>query len=122
MNVNGTKFSTQAFLDCGATDEFYDFDSAKRRNLSLDVLSQPCQLYLVDGRPAAKITHSTTINLNLQGHEESLTFYITKLDKYELILGQKWLRRHNPSIDWSSNLVIFSSNYCKKNYLPTSKK
>ena len=28
IDANGISFQTQAFLDCGATDEFYDLNSA----------------------------------------------------------------------------------------------
>ncbi|KAF5179765.1 hypothetical protein FRX31_030647, partial [Thalictrum thalictroides] len=71
VDVNDNSFATQAFLDCGATDNFYNFDSAQKRNLTLNVLPNPRQLHLVDGTLAASITHTTTLQINLMGHKES---------------------------------------------------
>ena len=61
MNTNEIAFQTHAFLDCGATDEFYDLNSAQRNNLPLNLLPQPRQLYLADSQLAAQITHTTTL-------------------------------------------------------------
>lgn len=111
--LNKNKFASHAFLECGATDNFYDLDSAQKRNLPLTVLSLPRQLYLVDGSLAACITHTTTIKIDIMGHKESVTFFLTNLGKYELILGRKWLRKHNPLVNWAQDVVSFNSEYCK---------
>ena len=36
-----------------------------------------------------------------------------------MILGKTCLRRHNPIIDWTKNLVTFVSGYCQTHCLPT---
>ena len=56
------------------------------------------------------------------GHIEVNQFFLTNLGKYELILGRKWLRKHNPLIDWSKDLVQIHSNFCKENCLPANTK
>lgn len=38
------------------------------------------------------------VQLKIQEHEETISFDIMAI-KYDLILGMKWLRRHNPQID-----------------------
>lgn len=119
IDANGTSFQTQAFLDCGATDEFYDLNSAQRNSLPINPLPQPRQLFLADGKLAAHITHTTTLKLKILDHEESLTLFLTNLGRYDLILGRKWLKKHNPFIDWSNDSVSLNSNYCEKYCLPT---
>ncbi|KAI0992991.1 hypothetical protein K3495_g15193, partial [Podosphaera aphanis] len=118
IKTDRIKFQTQAFLDCGATDDFFDLNSAQRHGLPLDPLPRPRQLYLVDGRLAAQITHTTNLNLNIFGHNETITLFLTNLGKYETILGRKWLKKHNPSINWLQDLVCFNSDYCKENCFP----
>lgn len=103
IDANGTSFQTHAFLDCGATDEFYDLNSAQRNSLPINPLPQPRQLFLADGKLAAHITHTTTLKLKILDHEESLTLFLTNLGRYDLILGRKWLKKHNPFIDWSND-------------------
>lgn len=119
IDSNGITFQTQAFLDCGATDEFFDLNSAQRNSLPINPLPQPRRLFLADGKLAAHITHTTTLKLKIFDHEESLTLFLTNLGRYDLILGRKWLKKHNPFIDWSNDFVSLNSNYCKKYCLPT---
>ncbi|KID93943.1 retrotransposon nucleocapsid protein, partial [Metarhizium majus ARSEF 297] len=43
-----------------------------------------------------------------------MLFYVTKLGKYDIILGKPWLRDHNPNINWITNAVTFNSDHCRK--------
>src|ERR1051325_156970 len=38
----------------------------------------------------------------------SITSYLTKLDKYDVILRKIWLYNANPTIDWKTNTLTFS--------------
>lgn len=43
-----------------------------------------------------------------------MLFYVTKLGKYDIMLGKPWLTDHNPNIDWTTNIVTFNSDHCRK--------
>ena len=66
-----------------------------------------------------QITHTCTLKLTIDQHLEDLTFHVTRLAGWNLIVGKPWLRRHNPSIDWTMNSVNFSSGFCHAHCLPT---
>lgn len=83
--TSGKTFFTNAFPDCGATDNFCDPDYAQQRNLPFFTLPTPRQLYLVNDTPAAQITHTVSLQLKIHGHCEFIIFYLTNLGKYELI-------------------------------------
>jgi len=53
---------------------------------------------------------------------EDLTFHITKLAGWNMIIGKPWLRRHNPTINWSKNSITFLSPHCHENCLPVRPK
>lgn len=114
IDTNGIAAQIQEFLDCGTSNEFYDLNSAHRNNLPINLLPQPRQLYLADSKLTAQITHTTTFKDNLLGKEKILTPFLTSLGRYELILGHIWFKKYNPFIDWSNDIVYFSSNYCKQ--------
>jgi hypothetical protein len=42
-----------------------------------------------------------------------MLFYVTKLGKYDIILGKPWLTDHNPYVNWSENIVTFKSDHCR---------
>ena len=75
---------------------------------------------MVDGREAtSQLTHTCTMNLTIDQYLETLTFQVTKLAGWDMILGKTWLKKHNPVIDWTRNTVTFSSGHCQANCLPT---
>ena len=108
-------------IDSGATGTaFVDSSFVQDNNLKINLLPQPLRLRVVDGRPssAGDITTTTTFALDIKGHTETLTAFVTKLHNYNIILGKPWLRKHNPSnIDWDSNVLSFNSNFCKTHCL-----
>ena len=91
-------------IDCGGTSNFMDIDYAKANSVPLVKKLVPHQLEVVDGHPisSSAVTHQTSdLLLSTNSHHETISFDITKLGHYPIILGLPWLKRHNPSIDWS---------------------
>ena len=39
-------------------------------------------------------------------HKENLAFNATSLKGYDVILGQAWFRKHNPSIKWRDGQTV----------------
>ncbi|KAM4064125.1 hypothetical protein HRG_007147 [Hirsutella rhossiliensis] len=104
-------------LDSGATGKgFIDESFAHTNKLTLYELRNRRRLNVVDGRPssAGDITHVVKLNMDIKGHKEKMLFYVTKLGKYNVILGKPWLTDHNPIVNWSTNVVTFNSDHCRK--------
>ena len=109
-----------AMIDSGASTQFIDLDFAVKNNLPLTLKPKPETLIVVDGREAeSQLTHTCTLDLTIDQHLETLTFQVTKLAGWNMILGKTWLKRHNPVIDWTKNTVTFGSGYCQAHCLPT---
>ncbi len=61
------------------------------------------------------VTYETTVlELHLKNHWETISFKITVLLQYPVILGIPWLRLHNPQLDWTANSLYLKSDYCKQ--------
>src|SRR5258706_3814548 len=75
------------------------------------------ELEVIDGRliKSGNITHMTKVNLFINGHEERLPAFITHLGHYPLVLGKPWLKRHDVSIRFATDTIIFDSAYCLNN-------
>ena len=109
-----------AMIDSGASTQFIDLDFAVKNNLPLTLKAIPETLIVVDRRAAeSQLTHTCTLELTVNQHLETLTFQVTKLAGWNMILGKTWLKRHNPVIDWTKNMVTFGSGYCPAHCLPT---
>ena len=53
----------------------------------------------------------------VRNHLETLTFDVTPLGKHNIVLRLLWLQQHNPTIQWMSGKITFTSNYCKEHCL-----
>jgi len=114
-------FPATCMVDSGASSQFIDLDFALNMNLPLTPKEKPEDLVLADGARSiiGQITHTCTLKLAVDQHMEELTFQVPKLAGWNLIVGKPWLRRHNPTINWVTNTIAFSSGYCHAHCLPT---
>ena len=101
LSVNGQTIATHALIDSGATEiAFIDKDFARHHQLTLIPLQNPRSLEVIDGRPISSgdITHTTTITLSINEHQEQLPMLVTKFGHYLIVLGISWLDLHNINI------------------------
>ena len=68
--------SASLLTDSGASSQFIDVDYAGYMNLEMTLKPESQDLILADGKPSpiAKITHTCTLKLTIDQHEENLTF------------------------------------------------
>ena len=109
------KLDTHTLVDCGASGfSFVDGEFVRQHNLPLFTLAEPRRLEVIDGRPidSGDITHIVKIGLNVGGHRETLSAFVTQLGHYPLVLGIPWLRHHDPTIRWAAGTLTFDSARC----------
>jgi hypothetical protein len=51
--------------------------------------------------------------IQIGDHKERLVFDVTALGHYPIVLGVPWLKRHDPTILWSSHSMTFLSQFCR---------
>ena len=114
LQLGERSISPTLFLDCGADSSFMDYDYATRFAIPLVPLSQPLAVVLADRKESSSglITHETIpLQLHIGGHLETCKFFVTKIP-HDIIIGFEWLKRHNPTVDWSQELIHFQSSNC----------
>ena len=93
-------------IDSGATDNFVSKTWLKDRANQREKLTQPIEVKLADGRSKELINSQITAEVQIGGHTSAETLYEVTLGDYDVVLGLKWLRKHNPHIDWKSGEMI----------------
>lgn len=74
---------------------------------------------MADGKEAGIIDRYFILPIVVGNHEELCLFFVTDLSPdTPVILGLPWLRRHNPSIDWTRMTLRFDSRYCRMHCCP----
>ncbi len=53
--------------------------------------------------------------MTIKGHAECIDLTITNLGKKDIYLGHDWLKRHNPSVNWKMQSILFGRCACMGN-------
>ena len=53
------------------------------------------------------ITNYVFLRLSVGDHMEQLEFAVADLGTHDLFIGHKWLKLHNPNIDWKTSEIRF---------------
>src|SRR5690349_4380700 len=102
-------------IDSGANGlAFIDSSLAQKHGMDIQKFKQPRNLCVIDGQKARQpLTHYTTSTLTINGHQETITLFVTKLGRYPIVLGLPWLKKHLPLIDWARDSLMFVSKHCR---------
>lgn len=118
-------YPLNALVDSGADDNFIDSKFVSQYNIPTETLPAPKNVYALDGKLLASVTHRTApVSLLLSGnHHETISLYIVDSPSTPLVLGLPWLKLHNPHIDWAKlsiiNWSLFCHNHCLHSATPT---
>jgi hypothetical protein len=55
--------------------------------------------------------------MNYQGHQESISLYITNLGKHDIILGLPWMKEHRVVLDYETYILKCTALKYKDYYL-----
>lgn len=110
------KIKASTMVDSGASTSFIDESFINAHSLIPRLKNFPEIVRVVDGRQSSsgRITHEIDLSLEIGNHSEILTFQVTRIARYNIILGKSWLSKHDPEIKWSSNTLSFKSRLCRQ--------
>ena len=106
---------TTALLDPGSSASLISHTFTKQHAIPLRVKPKPLAMQGVDGHPiaAGPITHDTDhVEMRVGEHREMISFEVTTLGDYPIILGMPWFKKHSPTVRWNHRRVIFDSDFC----------
>lgn len=122
LSVQDVLVETTAMIDSGAMENFVDLSFVSRHSIPLLESQNPLDVRTVDGRTliSGPITQECKLRMATGNHTENITLRPASLGNYSIILGTPWLTQHNPSIDWRSRKITFSSDTCARSCLHVS--
>jgi Retroviral aspartyl protease len=104
------RITIDALLDSGATQCYIDQEFVKKNNLNTRSLLSPIPVFNVDSTKNEKGEIKDVIDfiLHVQDHTKRVTFNVIGLGKINAILGETWLKTHNPAINWNTGELQFN--------------
>ena len=98
---------TEVLLDSGATGLVMSEEFARRHRFKRTRLERLVYVRNVDGtlNYTGPIVDTVEMEIFFKGHKERISIDVIGGQKWSVILGMPWLRRHNPEIDWKTGEV-----------------
>ena len=73
----------------------------KKINFSFEVFN-------ADGTKNGEVTKVASLEVEINGHKETLKAAVTDLDGTDMFLGHDWLVKHNPEVNWKNGTIKFT--------------
>ena len=112
-------FNILSLLDFGTTGCYLDEGFTQAKGLFLEKLPRAVPVYNANGsfNAAGPIRYLTSLHVQIDNHDEVITFAVTNLGKSDMSLGFDWLQKHNPTVDWCTGHLLFNCcpNTCTMN-------
>ncbi len=116
--ITGTKIlTTKGLLNSGCTSSAINKCFVHKHRLETRKTAVPIPVYNTDGTRNAggDITEFAELRMTIGGHTERIDLAITNLGKQDVYLGHNWLKRHNPSVNWKTQTILFRRCSCAGN-------
>src|SRR4051812_34820541 len=94
-------------IDSGAMGNFVSKQAADRFSFALsDVSNIP--VVFANSATGACNKAALAAYLRFENHEENIDLRVVSLPHHDIILGQPWLEKWNPNIDWKNHKINFT--------------
>src|SRR3954462_14356410 len=95
-------------IDSGGMGNFVSKQAADRFSFALsDVSNIP--VVFANGTTGACNKAALAAYLQFENHEENIDLQVVSLPHHDIILGQPWLEKWNPNINWKNHQINFTS-------------
>ena len=102
-------FPLKALLDSGSTGSCIGRKFVNDNEIRTRKTAIPVPVHNADGtlNKNGSITDYVFLRLSVGDHMEQLEFAVADLGTHDLFIGHKWLKLHNPNIDWKTSEIRF---------------
>jgi len=66
------------------------------------------EVFNADGTKNGEVTKVAPLEVEINGHKETLKAAVTDLDGTDMFLGHNWLVKHNPEVNWKNGTIKFT--------------
>jgi len=96
---NGKKLKVKALVDSGCTHTGIDKQLVKDRRIQTKKINFSFEVFNADGTKNGEVTKVAPLEVEINGHKETLEAAVTDLDETDMFLGHDWLVKHNLEVN-----------------------
>jgi len=104
---NGKKLEVKALVDSECTHTGIDEQLVKDKRIQMKSIDFSFEVFNADRTKNGEVTKVVPLEIEINGHKETLEAAVTDLDRTDMFLGHDWLVKHNPEVNWRNGTIKF---------------
>jgi len=105
---NRKKLKVKALVDSGCTHTGIDEQLVKEKRIQTKAIDFSFEVFNTDGTKNGEVTKVVPLEVEINGHKETLEAAVTDLNRTDMFLGHDWLVKHNPEVNWKNGTIKFT--------------
>jgi len=95
-------------VDSGCTHTGIDEQLVKDKRIQTKPINFSFEVFSTDRTKNGEMTKIAPLEIEINGHKETLEAAVTDLDGTDMFLGYDWLVKHNPEVNWQNRVIKFT--------------
>ena len=116
---NGKKLKVKVLVNSRCTHTGINEQLVKDKRIQMKAINFSFKVFNADGTKNGEMTKVASLEIEINGHKETLEAAVIDLDRTDMFLGHDWLVKHNPEVNWRNGTIKFTR--CPGNYTMTHK-
>jgi len=96
---NGKKLKVKALVDSGCMHTEIDEQLVKDKRIQTKPINFSFEVFNTNGTKNREVTKVASLEIEINGHKETLEAAVMDLDGTDMFLGHNWLVKHNPEVN-----------------------
>ena len=105
---NSKKLEVKALVDSGCTYTGIDEQLVKDKRIQTKLIDFSFEVFNADRTKNREVTRVAPLEIEINGHKETLEAAVMDLDGMDIFLGHDWLVKHNPEVNWKNGTIKFT--------------
>ena len=105
---NRKKLKVKTLVDSRCTHTGINKQLVKEKRIQTKPINFSFEVFNADGTKNGEMTKVVPLEIEINGHKETLEAAVTDLDGMDMFLGHNWLVKHNPEVNWKNGTIKFT--------------
>jgi len=105
---NSKNLKVKALVDSRCTHTGIDKQLVKDKRIQMKSIDFSFKVFNADGTKNGEVTRVVPLEIEINGHKETLEAAVTNLNGTDMFLGHDWLVKHNPEVNCRNRTIKFT--------------
>jgi len=105
---NGKKLKVKALVDSRYIHTEINEQLVKDKRIQTKPINFSFEVFNTDRMKNGEVTKVAPLEIEINGHKETLEAAVMDLNGTDMFLGHDWLVKHNPEVNWKNSTIKFT--------------